>query len=193
MDRSMSYYEFYNLPNAAIPGLNVPDAIMAPANRLQAAANPFSEAAAPDQMEITVSTTTNPSNNGWIGRGPDSFSVLIRRRVKTFSNAAAAMAQNVPVGDLPLYKLAVMSTHQLWNCSRDNPAQWPKVHLELDTQNGVRLKYEMERVVIDGWALEVDAGAAGELHEVLQFRSWVVEQSLPEGNDLRIALGNSEP
>jgi len=189
----MPYYEFYNLPNAAIPGLNVPRAVTAPANRLAAAANPFSEAAAPDQMEITVSVATNLSPNGWIGRGPDWFGVSIRRRVKTFTNAAAAMAENVAVGDLPLYKLALMSTHQLWNCSRDNPAQWPKVYLEMDTQNGVRMKYEMERIVIDGWALEVDAGNAGEIHEVLQFRAWVAQLSLPEGNPLKVALGNSEP
>ncbi|MFO0820009.1 MAG: hypothetical protein U1A77_18815 [Pirellulales bacterium] len=192
----MPYYEFYNLPNAAIPGLPVPlprQFQANPANRLQAAANPFSESAAPDQMVISVSTSANPSNNGWIGRGPEWFNVSIRRRVKTFTNAAGAVALNIATGDLPLYKLAVMSTHPNWNCSLDDPAQWPKLYLELDTQNGVRLKYEMERLVIDDWSLEVDAGNAGEVYEVLQFRAWVVQAALREGNSLKVALGNSEP
>jgi hypothetical protein len=186
----MPYYEFYNLPTTE-PWPPIPTAITPEAKRGLKGANQFSEKS--EEVEISVMTVTNPSPSGWIGSGPDNFAFSIRRRVKDHTKGKKTDLTNIAVGDLLLYRLALMSTTPGWTCQSSAKDRWPKAYLEFGHQTQVVLKYSLERIVIDRWNLELHPKhqGSGEAHETLLFRAWVITQERKSGNPLKISLGNS--
>jgi hypothetical protein len=182
----MPYIVFYGLlPQAA--GFPPASQDVPPASARAENPAEYSETGNGDDVTISLSLSAPPGPRG-LGGTAESAQVSITRVVKTHTNGAARQSRNVTVGDLPFYRIALLSTDPGWKTDLDRE-QWPKAYLELDTQAGPRLKYYLERLVIDNWSL--DASEGGQITETIQFRGWVIRQQTPGGNQVQIALGNS--
>jgi hypothetical protein len=183
----MAYYEFINLPACA----NWPDAAKTRIGTQDTKRNPWSESGNDDEVRISLSLSTTPNQKGWIGSAPEAAVVTITRKVKTHSGDAGQHSPNVEVGDLIFYRLALLSTSPSWTVQPSDEGKWPKAYLEFDAQNGVRLKVDLERLVVDSWRLDATDNLTA-LEETLVYRAWVVALSLPAGATVRLALGDSQ-
>lgn len=187
----MAYYEFLNLPEMDSWDASAKTKTLDPAKR-DGTHNAWSETGTGGDLRISLSLSTVTNDRGWIGAAPESAIVTIHRKVKTHSGGVAEESPNIQVGDLILYRLSLLSTKSSWNVERANKDKWPKAYLEFDTQHGVRLRADLERLVVDSWSLHVTSSEAVNMVESLVMRAWVVSLSRSSGNALRVALGDSD-
>jgi len=159
----MAYYEFYKIPGGSAD------------KKGRTGDNPWSEIGNDDNIFINYSLEAIPDGRGWVGTGPEYISLNITRKVKTHSNGVALNSKHIEVGDLPLYKIALLSRNEEWTVERGKTEEWPKVYIELDTQNGVRLRADLERLIVDHWSLNAQATENGSmvmLEESIDIRAW---------------------
>ncbi|TIX46598.1 MAG: hypothetical protein E5V36_00570 [Mesorhizobium sp.] len=187
----MGYYEFFNLPTAA----GWEDAAAEPTSiEDRPGDNQWSEVGGPQSLRISLSLSASPNNRGWVGTGPRFATAVINRSVRLHGDGDKVVSPNIAVGDLLLYRVALLSTDATWTAESGAYDRWPGAYLELDTRNGVRLKATLKRLAIQDWRLSADIDEEGKLkslRETLVFRAWVIKLENTGGNALLVALGDS--
>ena len=171
----MPYFEFRNLGNLAAAGGE-------PGGPPQ-----FADRCADDRIEIDVDLAAPTDARGRVVGTPGYVSCSIRRRFALDGGKEAATKAGMlaPNGSLLLYHVAVMSTMATWNCRDNEDAKWPVLSLELETTNDVPFKYELKRLLIDSWSLEI---AGDEGVEQVTLRGFNVKQTRQGGASLTMAM-----
>ena len=187
------YYEFYNLPN--VPGWDNAPKDKTGESARQSSPSPYSETADDRDVWINYSMYANPNTQGFGsgGTGPQHVQCSISRRVKTHSNEVGKRSKNIQVGDLLLYRIALLSLKRKgWICATGKKKEWPRAYIEIINNDGVVLKLDMARLVINRWSLEIADEGAGEIFETMHFRAWVAELSRASGDTIEMVLGDSD-
>jgi hypothetical protein len=184
----MAYFEFFKLPDAA--GFESAAIQPTPADSRNEKQPEWAEGKDAD-VTISLGLDSAPNQRGWIGTGPQHASVFIARRVRLPSDDRAS--PNIRVGDLLLYRVALLSTKESWPMDTGKSADWPGVYLEFDGQRGLRLKATLRRLVIDDWALQVetDQGRLSSVRETLSLRGSVVKLENIAGNPMEVTLSDA--
>lgn len=188
----MAYYEFFNLP----PAQNWKEAAREPTARENRgeAQSEWAETGDKGSVRISFNLLSMTNDLGWIQTGPQYATVSIGRSVLMPHQATSSASPNIVVGDLLLYRIALLSLDPAWSADMGDATNWPGVYLEFDHQTSVRLRVTLKRLVISDWQLEAitdDHGSLAGVRETLTFRAWVIKLENSSGNPLEIALGDS--